>query len=130
MENQQIRRRRTFSQVQKLKILSELDSGYINCSELGRKHDIHPVTIYSWKRSFTKMDEKSKKELPDIAELIAENEELKLKIKALKDTVSDLAVDKRILEMSKELLLKEERKKKLSMQKTSLNRAKRMRNKK
>lgn len=99
-----------YSKAQKLKILSELDSGYINCSELARKHGIHPVTIYSWKRGLREMT-KDKKTI-DIEELLTENEKLKQKVKALETTVSDLAVDKRILEISKEILLKDKRKKK------------------
>lgn len=110
MESVQFKKRKYFSKAQKLKILSELDSGFINCSELARKYDIHPVTIYSWKRGLRDMT-KDKKSI-DVEELLAENQRLKQQVDALKSTVSDLAVDKRILEISKEILLKEKRKKK------------------
>ena len=55
----------------------------------------------------------------DIAELLKENERLKLENSALKETVSDLAVGKRILECSNELLKRDHLKKKLLMQKKS-----------
>ncbi len=122
MESNQIQRRRYFSKALKQKILSELDSGFINCSELARKHGIDPVTIYSWKRGLKDM--RKDKKVVDIEEILAENEKLKKEVAALKNTVSDLAVDKRILEISKEILLKEKRKKKFTTPNKSSNKRK------
>ena len=114
METTQKRRRRTFSKGQKMEILREISSGSMSLSDLARKHDIHPVTIYSWKRNLR--ETMKKPEEADIAEILKENERLKLEISALKETVSDLAVGKRILECSNDILRRNQLKKKLSMQ--------------
>lgn len=84
----------------------------MSLSDLARKHDIHPVTIYSWKRS---LRETMKKPVEaDIAEILKENERLKLEVSALKETVSDLAVGKRILECSNDILMRDKLKKSCS----------------
>jgi len=114
VETTQKRRRRTFSKGQKMEILREISSGSMSLSDLARKHDIHPVTIYSWKRNLR--ETMKKPEEADIAEILKENERLKLEISALKETVSDLAVGKRILECSNDILRRNQLKKKLSMQ--------------
>ena len=97
-----------------MEILREISSGSMSLSDLARKHDIHPVTIYSWKRNLR--ETMKKPEEADIAEILKENERLKLEISALKETVSDLAVGKRILECSNDILRRNQLKKKLSMQ--------------
>lgn len=111
METTHKQRRRTFSKGQKMEILREISSGAISLSELARKHDIHPVTIYSWKR--TLRETMKKPEEADIAEILKENERLKLEVSALKETVSDLAVGKRILECSLDIYKRDQLKKKL-----------------
>jgi transposase-like protein len=100
-----------------MEILRELESSGLSLSDLARKHDIHPVTVHLWKR--TLRENMKKPEGIDIAELLKENERLKLENSALKETVSDLAVGKRILECSNELLKRDQLKKKLLMQKKS-----------
>lgn len=118
METAPKRRRRTFSKVQKMEILREISSGSMLLSDLARKHDIHPVTIYSWKRSLRETMKKPE-DVADIAELLKENERLKLEVSSLKETVSDLAVRKRIVECANDILKKAQLKKKLSLQKKS-----------
>ena len=117
MENTPKRTRRSFTKAKKMEILREISSGSISLSNLARKHDIHPVTIYSWKR--TLRETMKKPEEADIAEILKENERLKLEVSALKETVSDLAVGKRILECSNDILMRDKLKKKLLMQKKS-----------
>jgi transposase-like protein len=112
------RRRRSFTKAKKMEILREISSGSSTLSDLARIHDIHPVTIYSWKRNLREQIMK-KPEEPDIAAILKENEKLKLKVSALEETVSDLAVRKRILECSNDIYKRDALKKKLSMQKTS-----------
>jgi transposase-like protein len=112
------RRRRSFTKAKKMEILREISSGSSTLSDLARKYDIHPVTIYSWKRNLREQIMK-KPEEPDIAAILKENEKLKLKVSALEETVSDLAVRKRILECSNDIYKRDALKKKLSMQKTS-----------
>lgn len=111
-------RRKYFSRARKMEILRELEGSELSLSALARKHDIHPVTVYSWKR--TLRENMKKPEEVDITELLKENERLKLEVSALKETVSDLAVGKRILECSNEILKRDQLKKKLLMQKKSL----------
>ena len=117
METTPKRRRRSFTQAKKMEILREISSGSCSLSDLARKYDIHPVTIYSWKRNLRELMKKP--EEPNIAEILTENEKLKLEVAALKETVSDLAVRKRILECSNDIYKRDALKKKLSMQKTS-----------
>lgn len=121
MENTPKQTRKTFSKAQKMEILREISSGTMSLSDLARKHDIHPVTIYSWKR--TLRETMKKPEEVDFAEILKENERLKLENLALKETVSDLAVGKRILECSNDILRRDQFKKKLSMQMKSSKRS-------
>jgi transposase-like protein len=114
VENTRKQRRRTFSKAQKMEILREISSGARSLSELSRLHDIHPVTIYSWKRTL-KESMKNPEEI-NLTEILKENEQLKLENSALKETVSDLAVRKRILECANDILKKAQLKKKLSLQ--------------
>ena len=111
------KRRKYFNKARKMEILRELEGSGLSLSDLARKHDIHPVTVHSWKR--TLRENMKKPEEIDIAELLKENDRLKLEVSALKETVSDLAVGKRILECSNELLKRDQLKKKLLMQKKS-----------
>ena len=110
-------RRKYFNKARKMEILRELESSGLSLSDLARKHDIHPVTVHLWKRTLRE-SMKNPEEI-DIAELLKEIERLKLENSALKETVSDLAVGKRILECSNELLKRDQLKKKLLMQKKS-----------
>jgi transposase-like protein len=110
-------KRKYFNKSRKLEILRELQESEITLSDLARKHDIHPVTIYSWKR--TLRETMKKPEEIDVAELLKEVDRLKEENLALKETVSDLAVRKRILEVSNDVYKRDQLKKKLAMQKKS-----------
>lgn len=114
METAYLNKRKHFSKSQKVKILSELESGLITNSALARKHGIQPVTIYNWKRSMR--DDMKKPDSIDVEELMAENKRLKSEVTALKDTVSDLAVSKKILQTANDILQEAKLKKKLSLQ--------------
>ena len=103
--------RKYYSKARKMEILRELESSSLSLSDLARKHDIYPVTVYSWKR--TLRESIKKPEQFDIDELLKEVDRLKLENSALKDTVSDLAVSNRILECSNKLLKRDQLKKKL-----------------
>lgn len=117
METAPKRRRKTFSKAKKMEILREINKGSTSLSDLARIHDIHPVTIYSWKRTLRETMKKS--EEPNVSEILKENERLKLENLALKETVSDLAVRKRIVECANDILKRAQLKKKLSLQKKS-----------
>lgn len=117
METTPKRTRRSFTKAKKMEILREISSGASTLSDLARKHDIHPVTIYSWKRNLRELMKKP--EEPNITEILTENEKLKLEVAALKETVSDLAVRKRILECSNDIYRRDQLKKKLSTPKKS-----------
>ena len=101
-----------------MEILREISSGSVMLSDLARKHDIHPVTIYSWKRMLR--ENMKKPEEINVDEILKENERLKLENLALKETVSDLAVRKRILECSNDIYRRDQLKKKLRTPKPSL----------
>jgi transposase-like protein len=111
-------RRKHYNTARKMEILRELESSGLSLSDLARKHDIHPVTVHLWKRTLRE-NMKNPEEI-NIAELLKENERLKLEVSSLKETVSDLAVSKRILECSNDIYRRDQLKKKLLMQKKSL----------
>ena len=50
METTQIIKRKYYTKQHKIKILEELDSHDMTISDLARRHDIHPMTVYKWRR--------------------------------------------------------------------------------
>lgn len=109
-------KRKYFTKLQKLSILNELASGAINQSELARKHGIHPITLYAWKRKMS--EDKSQNQL-DYQEVLDENSELKAKIENLKKALADVSVEKHILETSLDIYKKNDRQQRLNTQKKS-----------
>lgn len=92
--------RRMFAREFKLQILKENRENGVPISVLARKHGIHPITIYQWRRNQMSQDD-SKKDLMSsnkLRELLLENERLKNENKTLKSKVGDLFLDKEILE--------------------------------
>lgn len=109
-------KRRYFSKSKKLQILNELNSGVMTHSDLARKHQIHPVTLYQWKRL---MGDDKPENQPDFQELLDEIEKLKKENSHLKKAVGELAVDKQILQCANDVLKKAQRLKKSGSQKKS-----------
>ena len=116
MENQP-KKRKYYTRNQKINILNELNLGYITHSALARKHDIHPVTLYQWKRE---MDFTKKQKDTDFSEVLNENENLKKENENLKKALAEIAVEKQILQAANDVLKSWDRKKKLKLQKKSL----------
>ena len=80
---------------QKLMILKENRDDGVPISILARKHGIHPITIYQWKK---KMDQdENELSIDKIKEILLENERLKKENKNLKIKVADLSIDTEIL---------------------------------
>jgi transposase-like protein len=84
-------RPRTYlTQNQKLMILEENRNDGVPISILARKHGIHPITIYQWKK---KMDQDENELIMDkIKEILLENARLKKRIRILKSKLPILAL--------------------------------------
>lgn len=89
---------------QKLMILKENRDEGVPISILARKHGIHPITIYQWKK---KMDQdENELSMDKIKEIILENERLKKENKNLKVKVADLSIDTEILKDALDIVKK------------------------
>lgn len=110
-----IRSHKRLTKEQRFNILSEhIDDG-ISISELSRKYQINPVTIYSWKNKMAKED----KQALDPKELLDEIERLKAENNKLKTAVADQALDIQTLKQFHEFLKKKSRRTELSKSKSS-----------
>ena len=116
MESTQAVKRKYFSQVKKQEILKELDKGGIHLSDLARKHDLHPMTIYKWRRDMNTFRDKTNFK---IDEVFAENERLKRENEHLKRAVGELTLDKQILQTANDIFKKSQMKTKLNLLKKS-----------
>ena len=90
-----VRSRIHITDSQKLMILKENREEGIPISILARKHGIHPITIYQWKRKMSQDDQELS--LEKIKEILLENEHLKKENKNLKIKVADLSMDTEVL---------------------------------
>ena len=89
---------------QKLMILRENRDDGVPISILARKHGIHPITIYQWKK---KMDQdENELSIDKIKEILLENERLKKENKNLKIKVADLSIDTEILKDALDIVKK------------------------
>ena len=89
---------------QKLMILKENRDDGVPISILARKHGIHPITIYQWKK---KMDQdENELSMDRIKEVLLENERLKKENKNLKVKVADLSIDTEILKDALDIVKK------------------------
>jgi transposase len=99
-------RRKHFTQDKKLLIIKEHYSEGIPITVLARKHGVHAITLYNWKRQM-----KHKKEEPEInpefiRKLIEENDKLKSEVHSLKAKVGDLSIKNDILKDGLEIAQK------------------------
>lgn len=94
MSNQLVTRGRRVSATQKNLILSDHFEKGISISELARKNQIHPITLYNWKRKMT--EKKDSSEL-DISEMLAENERLRRENKQLQSALGKTTLEKECL---------------------------------
>lgn len=104
--------RRSFTKLQKKQILREHFDNGLSISLLSRKHGIHAVTLYAWRRQFVS-DNHSKIEPIEEnceADLETENEKLKAQVEALKEAIADAALEKIVLRKALDIQLKKSRK--------------------
>lgn len=110
-----LRSHKRLTKEQRYSILSEHIDGGISVSELSRKYQINPVTIYSWKRAMKENDNDSL----DPKELLEEIERLKSENSKLKHTVADQALDITTLKQWQDFVKKKLREEKLNSPKNS-----------
>ncbi len=116
MQTIETSKRKYFTKQQKLKILEELKTGGMTVTNLAREHGIHPITLYSWKRTMT---QDKPENTPDYQELLKELEQTKKENNYLKKAVGELAIDKQILKTANDILKKAQRKEKFKLPKKS-----------
>lgn len=85
--------RRQFTVWQKRLILRELLEGGTTVSALSRKYQVHPVTIYQWKR-VVDLTGTMKDPHASIDELLQELDKMRKENKRLRDAVGDFVVEK------------------------------------
>ena len=100
---------------QKHLILSDHFEKGISISELARKHQIHPVTIYNWKKQVTN----KKNEELDPKELLAEIQKLKNENTSLKKTIGTISHENVVIKDINEFLKKKHREGQLKKQKNN-----------
>ena len=116
MQTTETPKRKYFTKQQKLKILEELKTGGMTVTSLARQRGIHPITLYSWKRTMTQDKPENQ---PDYQDILNENEKLKKELENYKEAIGELAVDKQILKVANDVLKKSVGEQKLKSQKKS-----------
>lgn len=114
-----VRTRNHITHSQKLMILKENREDGIPISILARKHSIHPITIYQWKRKMSQDDQELS--LEKIKEILLENERLKKENKSLKVKVADLSIDTEILKDALDIVKKKSLLRQAELQQKSKN---------
>lgn len=100
-----------YSKNRKIQILNELSDGGITHSELARRHGIHPVTLFKWKREMSTFNPEPESQ-PDYQALLQELESLKKENNHLKKAIGEIAVEKLILKTANDIYKRESLKKK------------------
>jgi len=96
--------RKKFTMEQKVRILGELETGFITQLSLARKYGIAPITIYNWKK---KMNSKAETEQEiSLKKLKEELEKLELENKLLKKIVADKDITIEILQVANGVMKK------------------------
>ena len=102
MRNQPLRTRRRFTDQEKNSILEDHFDKRIPVPVLARKHGIHPITLYNWKR---KMSEQGNSQV-DPKELLKEIEKLNIELKNVKAALGEAVLDKQALQDINKVLKK------------------------
>jgi len=100
--------RKRYGYQEKRLILEEHFNSGLSLSAISRKYQVHPVTLYNWKRSLCMSDkDANSSSIPsNIEEILAENERLKKRNKHLEKAVSNLTIDNSILTDAIEIMKK------------------------
>ena len=106
--------KKRFGYHEKRAILEEHFNSGLSLSALSRKHQIHPVTLYSWKRSLCMSDKDENQSTSPTN--IEEIERLKKRNKHLEKAVSNLTIDNSILTDAIDIMKKNIQKKELLKQ--------------
>ena len=109
--------RRRFTHNEKIELISRHLNEGISISELARLNDIHPVTLYYWKRSMNGKNKKS--DDINIKELLNEVNKLKNENKRLKKVVGEQVLDIDCLKDLNDFLKKKQQEEMLKKQKNS-----------
>ena len=109
--------RRSFTHQEKISIISRHFEEGISISELARVNDIHPVTLYSWKRHMSGKNKKN--DALDPKKLLEELNALKKENKNLKKIVGEQVLDIDCMKDVIEFLKKKELEAQLKKQKSS-----------
>lgn len=102
---------------QRFMILSEHFNDGLSISELSRKYQIQPATIYKWRE---KMKKEAKQPSLDSKQLLEEIKHLKQENSLLKETVTQQALDITTLKQFNEFVKKKQEEERQSMRKGSL----------
>ncbi len=105
-----------YSKAEREAILSEHITEGLSISELSRKHQIHPHTIYNWRR---KMNTKRQDKVVDPRELFSELEQSKKENSKLKKIVAEQALDITTLKQYNEFVKKKFREEQLNLSENS-----------
>ncbi|MCY4524793.1 MAG: transposase [Halobacteriovoraceae bacterium] len=116
MESTQITGRKYFTRTQKMKILEELNNHGMTISDIARRHGIHPMTVYKWRRKMTVPKEHGN---TNIEGIFTEIDRLKKENDYLKTAVGELTIDKQILQTANDILKKRQMEIKLKSLKRS-----------
>ena len=99
-------KRKHFTQEKKQSIINEHYSQGISIAVLARKHGVHAITLYSWKRQMNSKKPDTKIDPEVVRKLIEENDRLKNEVHSLKAKVGDLAIKNDILKDGLEIVQK------------------------
>lgn len=116
MQNTEIRRRKHFTQEQRINLLDELSISNLTITQFAESKGLHPVTVHQWKR---KMSSDNKGSLPnkDLKEAQLEVQELNTQVENLKKALADMAIENQIHKAHNQVLKKKYKDQKSKKQK-------------
>ena len=103
MQETEYTKRKYYTKAEKMEILNELRLGEITISQLARNHSIHPVTIHNWRRQ---MGINQKVTSSEVRQILKDSIKHKQENELLKQSLADMAMDKKILEIANDILKK------------------------
>lgn len=109
--------RKRLSKEEKYSIMQEHFDNGVNLSELARKHKLHPITLYAWKR---KMKDSTNQLDSEYEALRRENEQLKKEKHRLTRALGEVSLENQAQKDIIEFLKKKEQERQLKKQKSSL----------
>lgn len=114
-------KRRYWTKAQKEAILREYKRGGVSLAVLSRRFQVHPVTLYKWRRQMTQQKALGDGSL-SCGELMKALEETQRENERLKKAVGELVVEKQILRAANEILKKRQRQALLPLRRRSCGR--------